>query len=158
FTINGVPLAPSSISGLVFKDFNNDGEVDFGELAIAGVTISLDGTDFLGNAVHLGRLTDSDGFYIFLALLPRSYRVTETQPAGYAQGNNHAGSTGGTVTGERFDLYLDAGLDALNYNYGERPSATGTVGQGQAAGIGFWNNKNGQALIKALNGSASSTR
>jgi hypothetical protein len=46
---------------------------------------------------------------------------------------------------------LAAGLNALNDNYGERPAATGAVHSGQTAGIGFWNNKNGQALIKALN-------
>ena len=51
-------------------------------------------------------------------------------------------------------MHLAAGLDGLNYNYGERPAATGPVQQGQTAGIGFWNNKNGQALIKALNGGA----
>jgi hypothetical protein len=43
------------------------------------------------------------------------------------------------------------GEDAMNYNYGELPAATGPIQQGQTAGIGFWNNKNGQALIKALN-------
>ena len=30
--------------------------------------------------------------------------------------------------------------------------------KGQTAGIGFWNNKNGQALIKALNGGPTSTQ
>jgi hypothetical protein len=64
----------------------------------------------------------------------------------------------GTVSLDRFDLALAAGLDAMNYNYGERPVATGAIRHGQTAGIGFWNNKNGQALIKALNGSAASTQ
>jgi hypothetical protein len=56
------------------------------------------------------------------------------------------------VSADQFKVNLAAGLDALNYNFGERPAATGAVHSGQAAGIGFWNNKNGQALIKALNG------
>ena len=42
----------------------------------------------------------------------------------------------------------------MNYNFGELPAATGAVHTGQTASIGFWNNKNGQALIKALNGGA----
>jgi hypothetical protein len=46
----------------------------------------------------------------------------------------------------------------MNYNYGERPAASGSVHSGQTAGIGFWNNKNGQALIKALNGGSTSTQ
>src|SRR6201993_3649924 len=40
----------------------------------------------------------------------------------------------------------------MNYNYGELPPAGGPVQRGQTAGIGFWNNKNGQELILALNG------
>ncbi len=46
----------------------------------------------------------------------------------------------------------------MNYNYGERPVATGPVHAGQTAGIGFWNNKNGQALIQSLNGGPTSTQ
>ena len=41
---------------------------------------------------------------------------------------------------------------AENYNFGERPAADGGVQPGQTATIGFWQNKNGQNLIKALNG------
>ena len=37
-----------------------------------------------------------------------------------------------------------------NYNFGEQPSGTGPVRRGQTEGIGFWNNRNGQALILAL--------
>src|SRR5262249_26150173 len=44
----------------------------------------------------------------------------------------------------------------LNYNYGEVPAASGPVQKGQTAGIGFWHNKNGQALILALNGGGTS--
>src|SRR5206468_2952479 len=36
-------------------------------------------------------------------------------------------------------------------------SVTTTTGTGQFGTIGFWHNKNGQALIKSFNGSASST-
>ena len=158
FTINGVPLASSSLSGVVFSDFNNDGQVDFGEQGIAGVTIKVDGTDFLGNQVHLSQTSDGDGAYVFLNLRPGHYTIAETQPAGYTQGINTVGTGGGTVSFDQFDLYLAAGLNALNYNYGERPVATGAVHSGQTAGIGFWNNKNGQALIKALNSGPTSTQ
>jgi parallel beta-helix repeat protein len=144
--------APSSISGVAFEDFNNDGEVDFGEQGIPGVSITLTGTDDLGNAVNLNQLTDGDGAYVFLNLRPGCYTIVETQPNGYTQGINEVGTAGGTVALDQFDLCLAAGLDALNYNYGERPAATGAIQHGQTAGIGFWNNKNGQALIKALNG------
>jgi len=47
---------------------------------------------------------------------------------------------------------------ASDYNFGERPASTGAVGTGQTATIGFWQNKNGQNLIKALNGGATATQ
>jgi hypothetical protein len=49
---------------------------------------------------------------------------------------------------------LGQGVEGLNYNYGERPPATGPVVQGQTAGAAFWGNRKGQALIRALNGGA----
>jgi len=48
--------------------------------------------------------------------------------------------------------------DGQNYNFGERPLADGQVQSGQTATIGFWQNKNGQNLIKSLNGGATSTQ
>jgi hypothetical protein len=158
FTVDGAPLPPSSLSGVVFSDFNDDGQVDLGEQGIAGVRIALDGADFLGNPVHLTLTTDGDGAYVFSGLLPGSYTTTETQPAGYTQGINTVGTGGGTVSVDQFTVNLAAGLDALNYNFGEQPGATGAIQHGQTAGIGFWNNKNGQALIKALNGGGTSTQ
>jgi uncharacterized delta-60 repeat protein len=151
FTVNGVPLAPSSLSGVVWEDFNDDGQVDFGEQGISGVTITLTGKDFLGNAVSLSQETDSDGAYVFLNLMPGTYTLTETQPAGYLQGIDSVGTAGGSlVATDQFSVPLGQGVNGLNYNFGEQPAATGPVQKGQTAGIGFWNNKNGQALIKSL--------
>jgi hypothetical protein len=45
-----------------------------------------------------------------------------------------------------------------SYNFGEQPGGSGPVQKRQTAGIGFWNNKNGQALIPALNGGGASTQ
>jgi hypothetical protein len=143
---------PSSLSGLVFEDFNNDGQVDFGERGIAGVTITLTGTDDLGNSVNPPpQTTDADGAYVFLNLRPGNYSITETQPAGSLQGIDTVGTAGGSLSAtDQFLIPLGPGVNGLNYNFGERPAATGSVQHGQAAGIGFWNNRNGQALIKAL--------
>ena len=142
-----------SLSGVVWQDFNNDGQVDFGENGIAGVTITLTGTDFLGNSVDLSEQTDADGAYVFLNLLPGCYIITETQPGGYPQGIDTVGTAGGSlVVTDQFAVCLGAGVNGLNYNFGEQPPTTGGVQKGQSAGIGFWNNKNGQALIQAFNG------
>jgi hypothetical protein len=149
--VQNVP--PSSLSGTVFVDFNDDGQIDFGEKGLAGVAMALTGTDDLGNAVNLSLTTDADGAYVFLNLRPGGYYLTETQPADYLQGSDTIGSAGGSlVATDQFFVQLAQGVDAMNYNYGERPPASGSVHHGQTATIGFWNNRNGQALIRALNG------
>ena len=50
------------------------------------------------------------------------------------------------------------GLSAENYNFGERPATNGGVHHGLTATIGYWQNKNGQNLIKSLNGGETSTQ
>ncbi|HEV8060387.1 MAG TPA: Ig-like domain repeat protein [Gemmataceae bacterium] len=146
-------IPPSSLSGTVFTDFNDDGRIDFGEGGIANVAIALTGTDDLGHSVCLCQTTNGDGAYVFLNLRPGNYQITETQPAGYPQGIDTVGTAGGSlVATDQFFVQLAQDVDGLNYNFGEQPPTTGAVKKGQAAGIGFWNNKNGQALILALNG------
>jgi hypothetical protein len=153
-TVTVIP--PASLSGVVFSDFNHDGQVDFGEQGIAGVPVTLTGTDDLGHAVSLSQATDGAGTYVFLNLRPGTYTITQTQqPAGYTPGINSVGTGGGSVSGAQFTgIVLAAGENALNYNYGEQPAGTGPIQKGQTAEIGFWNNTKGQALIKALNGGA----
>jgi hypothetical protein len=153
FTVNDVPLTPDSLSGIVWEDFNDDGQVDFGETGIAGVTVTLSGAEDLGSPVNLPQTTDGDGAYVFLNLRPGTYFITETQPAGYLQGIDTVGTAGGSLAAtDQLLVPLGPNVNGLNYNFGERPAATGPVQKSQAAGIGFWNNKNGQALIKSFNG------
>lgn len=151
-TVGGASPAPSSLSGLVFADFNGDGQVDFGETPLAGATVNVDGSDFLGNPVHLTQTTDADGIYVFPSLIPGNYDITSAPPTGYAQGVNTVGTLGGAVSGAQLAINLPASSIAMNYNFGDRPAGSGPVEHGQTAGIGFWNNKKGQALINALNG------
>jgi hypothetical protein len=158
FTANGAPLTPSaSLSGLAWEDFNNDGQVDFGETGISGVTVTLTGKDFLGNSMSQSQQTDSNGAYVFLNLLPGNYTLTETPPSGYLPGIDSVGTAGGGVVASgQFSVPLGAEQNGLNYNFGEQPLPGASVQKGQTAGIGFWNNKKGQALILALNGGRSS--
>jgi hypothetical protein len=144
FTVNGQALTPASLSGFVFEDFNDDGQLDFGEKGLSGVPITLTGTDDLGNPVNLTQQTDASGSYLFLNLRPGNYYLTETQPAGYLQGIDTVGTAGGSLSVvDQFSVPLAPQANGLNYNYGERPTSTGPVHIGQTAGIGFWNNKNG---------------
>jgi uncharacterized delta-60 repeat protein len=166
FAVNGQPyvIAASSVQGLVWLDANNNSEVDFGEEAIAGTTITLHGTDDLGNVVHRVAHSDAQGIYVFSELRPSNvagYTITETQPAGYLDGRESRGTVNGVLTGSTTfndtfaEIVLPTGSLAEDYNFGER--ATGG-GSGQTATIGFWQNKKGQDLIKALNGGPTATQ
>ena len=117
-------LQPSSLSGFVYVDAGNDGVKGAGEAGIGGVTVTLTGTNDLG-AVSLTALTAADGSYSFANLRPGTYSVVETQPAGYLDGKDTAGSTGGTVTNDAIStIALGAGVASVNNNFGElQPSS-----------------------------------
>jgi hypothetical protein len=160
-------LAPSTIEGLVYVDFNNDCQVNFGEKAVAGVTVTLTGTDDLGHAVSQIIQTDAQGIYTFLNLRPSGaagYTITETQPAGLLDGLDALGTVNGTAMGTvSNDVFTGVVLSgggslAEDYNFGERPPSAGAVVAGETASIGFWQNKNGQALIRAVNGGPAATQ
>jgi len=79
-----VPL--SEIAGTVFIDNNNDGLQQPGEAGIAGVEITLTGTDVFGNPVNITTTTDSSGRYVFAGLNAGTYALTQTQPEGFEDG------------------------------------------------------------------------
>ena len=151
-----IPLpTPASLSGFVYEDADSDGEIDANEYAIEGVTVTLSGIDDAGDAVNIAQTTDADGNYMFVDLRPGTYTVTETQPAGYADNIDTVGSLGGTLGNDVIsDIIVGAGQDGDNYNFGEQANH---LAEGQTATIGFWQNKNGQSLLKALNGGENST-
>ena len=163
-----IVLTPSTIQGLVYVDANNNGEVDFGEPGIAGVTITLTGLDDLGHAVSQAVQTDANGVYAFINLRPSNaagYTITETQPAGYPDARDTLGTVNGVPVGSNAinDVFsgiviAQGGSLAENYNFGELPAPNAGVGAGQTAGIGYWQNRNGQNLIRALNGGESATQ
>jgi hypothetical protein len=79
--------------------------------------------------------------------------------AGFAQGIDSVGTAAGSLTAtDLFSVPLGVEVNGLNYNFGEQPGGSGPVKKGQTAGIGFWNNRNGQALILALNGGGASAQ
>ena len=123
-----------SLAGAVYMDTDNDGQQDAGEPGLAGVTVTLTGTDATGTAVNRSATTDTAGAYRFDDLLAAGaggYTVTEqaTQPVfeGKAtiNGRTTAGSTGGTATtvttlpSAITAIPLAAGIDATANNFGE---------------------------------------
>lgn len=111
------------LSGFVYEDGNDNGLKEAGEAGIKDVTVTLTGTDILGNVVSRSTLTSATGAYQFCNLVPGTYKVTESQPPNYVDGKDTAGSLGGTVTNDMIaDIPLGSGANGINYNFGERLS------------------------------------
>lgn len=123
--VNGVnnnfgELLSASIAGNVYYDADNDGVFDSGEIGLTGVTLTLSGTDDLGNAVNMATTTDAGGAYRFTNLRPGAYTITETQPLGYLDGKDTIGTPGGTTSNDKFSsIVLAPGVNGISNNFGE---------------------------------------
>jgi protocatechuate 3,4-dioxygenase beta subunit len=115
-------VTAASLSGSVFVDTDDDGVRDAGEAGILGVTVTLTGTDLFGNAVTAStQQTGADGGYAFTGIAPGTYAVAETQPAGYFDGRDAAGTSGGIVAADTVTaIPVAPGADAAGYTFGER--------------------------------------
>ena len=111
---------PARLSGFVYEDAGNDG-VRNSEVPIAGVLITLTGTDTLGNVVNAAATTNASGFYEFTNLAAGTYTVTEAQPPSYLDGKDTAGSTGGSTAANDVisGITLVAGANSIENNFGE---------------------------------------
>lgn len=117
-----VDIEPASISGTVFVDLNDNGVFDSNEQPIAGVVLTLTGTDINANLVSLTTFTDVNGNYSFTNLVPGTYQVTESQPAFFPDGQDNATFPGATVGSDVIStIVLGAGDEALANNFGELP-------------------------------------
>ena len=125
-------LAPSTFSGTVFNDFNDTGLIGAPDTYISGVTLTLTGTNDLGQAVHLTTTTNASGFYSFTGLRPSNasgYTVVETQPAGLLQGTDIPGNGSTLIATDTYKNVLPSNTVSANNNFGELPpsSLSGTV-------------------------------
>ena len=129
-------LNTASLAGVVYRDVNDNGVADGPDGGLQGVTVTLSGTDLLGNPVTRTAVTDPFGTYRFTGLLPANaagYRVVKTPPAGFLDNPQSVGSVGGTAPGSTFNETdagpLAAGQAGTGYNFGEVVPATvaGTV-------------------------------
>jgi uncharacterized repeat protein (TIGR01451 family) len=132
----------SSLAGSVYVDFSagnpalsNNGVRDAGEAGIAGVPITLTGTDAAGNPVNRNTLTDASGNWRFEDLLSGSYTVSEgaipSTAGSFLDGRDSAGTAGGStaVNDSIGPITLPAAAQATGYLFGELPAASisGTV-------------------------------
>jgi hypothetical protein len=117
----------TSICGTKFYDANVSGTRDQGEVGIAGWKLVLSG------AASATVFTDSKGNYCFTGLLPGSYTVTEVLPN--SKWMNTTGGTSVAING----LTCPQGVSFGNV----------CLGPGGGLTLGFWSNKNGQAILAA---------
>jgi uncharacterized repeat protein (TIGR01451 family) len=118
-------VVPGSISGFVYLDVNQNGVRDTGDTPISGVLITLTGTETTGAPVSRTTTTDATGAYTFNNLLPGTYQLVQTQPAGLRDGqvNVGTGATGTPGTNQITAIVLTSGANAEAFNFGElRPA------------------------------------
>jgi uncharacterized surface anchored protein len=117
-----VDFLMASIAGSVYNDANNNGVFEPAESGIANATVRLTGTDLRGAAVDITMQTAADGSYLFDNLNPGTYQLQETQPTGFRDGIDTAG-TGATATVGQDEFQtinlVDAAI-AQAFNFGER--------------------------------------
>lgn len=144
-----VKIDPASLDGYVYVDKNNNGVKEAGEKPIAGVIMTLTGTDIFGASVTRTTTTDANGFYQFVNLTPGTYNVIQTQPVKYKDGKDAVGNTFNDIgemligqngflgldqnAGDGSDadsiqqVVLDSGFAAKDYNFGELAVSTSKV-------------------------------
>lgn len=76
----------------VWLDLDQDGIQDPNEQGVAGVTVTLTGTDDDGNAVNLVQITNGAGMYLFDPIPGGTYKLTFSLPANHFFTVQDAGS------------------------------------------------------------------
>ncbi len=110
----------ASLSGFVFVD-STDSALKASDPRLAGVILTLTGTDSLGHAIPLETATtDSNGFYQFTNLSAGTYTITEAQPAKVSDGSAFAGSLGGTTSDNKVsNIAVTDGAQGVHYDFTE---------------------------------------
>ena len=154
-----VTVNSSTLSGKVFRDFNNDGLVTAGDTGISGITITLTGTSFDGATISRTVPTDSSGNYTFADLPQGTYKIAEgaVSETFLVDGKDTAGDRGGdatTVNDQISGIALGANDTGTGYLFAEVPQAR--VGIAKAVSSGPTANSDGtfnvtfQLVVKNL--------
>jgi cyclophilin family peptidyl-prolyl cis-trans isomerase len=101
--LRAVPTASvaPALTGTAFVDHNGSGVFAAGDAPLAGVTVSLDGTSFLGTAIHASTSTRANGTFQFLNVPKGTYELSTTTGTGFLGSTVRLGSVRG-ATGAGF--------------------------------------------------------
>ncbi|MCA9189016.1 MAG: carboxypeptidase regulatory-like domain-containing protein, partial [Planctomycetales bacterium] len=120
---------PATLSGYVYHDRDDDGHFNTTEESpIDGVELQLFDID----GTHIASATtDTNGYYEFAGLSKGTYRIVETQPDGWIDGKDTAGTIGGIVVGTAqpdldtiTDILVSFGDRGIDYDFGELLNAS----------------------------------
>ncbi|MFL5328736.1 MAG: SdrD B-like domain-containing protein [Gemmataceae bacterium] len=99
----------SSVAGSVYIDLNQNGVRDANEQGIGGVPIHLMGTDDKGRPISRTIVTNPSGTFIFTAIRPGNYTLSDAQPAPLA-GAAVVGTQGGVAGTNEISFSLVSGV------------------------------------------------
>ncbi|QDV63488.1 Serine-aspartate repeat-containing protein D precursor [Crateriforma conspicua] len=120
---------PASVSGFVYRDDNDNGRRDPGEVPLSGIRVQLIPVDTIAAQSGLIATTNAAGAYQFTGLAPGNYQIIQLdQPVDLQDGTDAAGTIDGIVVGSAVNpgdsivgVQLDGGDDGIEYNFGELP-------------------------------------
>lgn len=132
-----LPLVQSgtgSLAGNVAVDSNGNGILDAGDLGIPAAIVTLSGVDNSGNTVLRTRTTEADGSYAFGSLPAGEYNILQTQPPGFGDGPEQAGSIlAAAVLDDLFQLIaLGNAENGIDFNFLEGPLGSNNQAQNLA--------------------------
>ena len=118
----------ATITGSVLVDIDNN---NTGDAGLSGVTLTLKDSAGADIDSDLGTplvqpttaLTNATGLYTFANLPPGSYRVVQTQPAGYLSISDTDG-TNNNMIGDQTPIVLTSNLTSSNHNFVEEQPGT----------------------------------
>lgn len=126
---------PASISGNVFRDFNNNGISATPDTPLSGISVSI-----TGGTLTTPRIvsTDASGNFTISDLAAGTYTLTATPPNNTVAGRTTAGTAGGNGGTNNIisGVTVTADQTATGYNFGQVPTNITTGGR-------VFNDKNG---------------
>ena len=137
-----------AIGDFVWKDLNSNGLQDAGEPGVAAVHVTLLNCDTMATVATTQ--TDAGGLYHFDPVAPGNYKLQFEKLAGfdftvYNIGSDDTIDSDADATGLTQCFTIETG--ELDYTWDAGLVATTPVSQGCPKTLGYWSNKNGQALI-----------
>jgi hypothetical protein len=115
-------VAAGSLSGAV-QVLDSNGNI----VSAAGITITLNGTNDLGQTVVLTTTTDANGNYTFTNLRPGTYSIIETPTDSSTTVTETGGSLGGmTGLDDFYDVVLGAGQNGTGYFFLDQLTGSGS--------------------------------